>query len=103
MSDARVSLVAALLCVLPLLGQAAEPGIARRFGEVSEARVLEEAGSGENWLVNGGRFSGEHFSPLRQITADNVKQLGLAPARFRASIGPKIHAPGSVRSSSATC
>ena len=45
---------------------------------MTEARVLEEANTGENWLVNGGRFSGEHFSPLAQISDGNVAQLGLA-------------------------
>jgi len=54
------------------------PAAERRFGDVTEARVLGEASSGENWLVNGGRFSGEHFSPLSQITTGNVDQLGLA-------------------------
>ena len=55
---------------------AEQPATERRFGDVTEAGVLEEAASGENWLVNGGRFSGEHFSPLKQIAADNVDQLG---------------------------
>ena len=40
--------------------------------------MLAEENSGENWLVNGGRFSGEHFSPLSQINAENVSKLGLA-------------------------
>ena len=32
-------------------------------GNVTENRVLAEADSGDHWLVNGGRFGGEHFSP----------------------------------------
>ncbi len=53
------------------------PG-AKSPGEVTEARVLGEAGSGDSWLVNGGNFEGHHFSPLTQIDENNVKQLGLA-------------------------
>ena len=69
-----------VLAALLLLSTACaeKPAPERRFGDVTEARVLEEAVSGENWLVNGGRFSGEHFSPLEQITAGNVDRLGLA-------------------------
>ena len=67
------------MALLPqLLAHAEKPAIERRFGDVTEARVLAEAASGENWLVNGGRFSGEHFSPLKRITTGNVDQLGLA-------------------------
>ncbi len=58
--------------------QAGEPTTGKRFGDVTQARVLKELDSGENWLVNGGRFTGEHYSPLAQITDRNVKQLGLA-------------------------
>ena len=68
-----------LVGLLPqLLAHAEKPATERRFGDVTEARVLAEAASGENWLVNGGRFSGEHFSPLKRITTGNVDQLGLA-------------------------
>ena len=58
--------------------RAAEPGDAAPLGNVTQARALAEIDSGENWLVNGGRFGGEHFSPLAQIDISNVKQLGLA-------------------------
>ena len=68
-----------LVALLPQMVLYAEkPATERRFGDVTEARVLAEAASGENWLVNGGRFSGEHFSPLKRITTGNVDQLGLA-------------------------
>jgi quinohemoprotein ethanol dehydrogenase len=41
---------------------------------------LERArdGSGEHWLLNGGSFRAEHYSPLTQIDAANVAKLGLA-------------------------
>ena len=65
---------------LPLeFGQSAESeATAKRFGDVTEARVLAESDSGENWLVNGGRFTGEHYSPLTGINDANVEQLGPA-------------------------
>jgi quinohemoprotein ethanol dehydrogenase len=47
-------------------------------GNVSEARVLAESGNGNNWLVNGGNFGSQHFSPLRQIDDKNIGKLGLA-------------------------
>jgi quinohemoprotein ethanol dehydrogenase len=47
-------------------------------GNVTEARVLGEASSGDNWMVNGGNFGSQHFSPLKQISDKNVAKLGLA-------------------------
>jgi quinohemoprotein ethanol dehydrogenase len=47
-------------------------------GTVTQARVLAEAGRGENWLVNGGNFESQHFSPLKSITDQNVDRLGPA-------------------------
>ena len=35
-----------------------------KAGNVSEARVVAEASKGSNWLVNGGNFGSQHFSPL---------------------------------------
>ena len=72
-----VAFAAILLPLEPAL--AAESDVAARLpGNVTEARVLAEIESGENWLVNGGRFTGEHFSPLAAINDSNVEQLGLA-------------------------
>src|SRR5262245_29668831 len=47
-------------------------------GKVTQARVLAEAGRGDNWLVNGGNFESQHFSPLKSITDRNVGRLALA-------------------------
>jgi PQQ-dependent dehydrogenase (methanol/ethanol family) len=47
-------------------------------GDVTNARVLAESASGENWFLKGGNFRGEHFSPLTQVNAENVSDLGLA-------------------------
>ena len=77
MSAPSLRAVLAAILVLPA-ACTEEPATEGRFGDVTEARVLEEATTGENWLVNGGRFSGEHFSPLDQVTAANVDQLELA-------------------------
>jgi glucose dehydrogenase len=49
-----------------------------KAGDVSERRVLAEASKGSSWLVNGGNFGSQHFSPLTQISDKNVGQLGLA-------------------------
>src|SRR5260370_35593506 len=46
-------------------------------GNVTQARVLAEAGHGDNWLVNGGTFESQHFSPLKSITDQNIGGLGL--------------------------
>jgi quinohemoprotein ethanol dehydrogenase len=47
-------------------------------GNVTQARVLAEVGRGDNWLVNGGNFESQHFSPLKSITDQNIGGLGLA-------------------------
>jgi feruloyl esterase len=47
-------------------------------GNVTQARVLAEAGRGDNWLVNGGNFESQHFSPLKSMTDQNIGRLGLA-------------------------
>src|SRR5438445_7464919 len=49
-----------------------------RPGDVNEARVMSDAATGNNWLVNGRTNDSKHFSPLKQINASNVANLGLA-------------------------
>ncbi len=49
-----------------------------KAGNVTEARVMAEASSGVNWMVYGGNFGSQHFSPLKQINDKNVGRLGLA-------------------------
>ena len=73
-------LLALALAVPPAkFGLAAEPETnGEQFGIVTETRVLSESDSGENWPVNGGRFTGEHYSPLAGIHDGNVENLGLA-------------------------
>jgi quinohemoprotein ethanol dehydrogenase len=47
-------------------------------GNVTQARVLAGASGGNNWLVNGGNFESQHFSPLKSINDQNINRLGLA-------------------------
>jgi quinohemoprotein ethanol dehydrogenase len=47
-------------------------------GDVTEARVIADASTGNNWLVGGRSFDEQHFSPLKQITDQNIGTLGLA-------------------------
>jgi quinohemoprotein ethanol dehydrogenase len=44
---------------------------------VSDLRIAAET-SGDNWLVKGGSFSQQQFSPLKQLNDKNVAHLGLA-------------------------
>ena len=47
-------------------------------GNVTQARVLADASGGNNWLVNGGNFESQHFSPLKSINDQNINSLGFA-------------------------
>ncbi|MGC1493486.1 MAG: PQQ-binding-like beta-propeller repeat protein [Candidatus Acidiferrum sp.] len=49
-----------------------------RAGDVTEARVMADAAAGNEWLLNGRTSDEQHFSPLQQITDQNVGGLGLA-------------------------
>ena len=59
-----------LLILFPLLSASQ--------GNVTDARVLAESDSGEHWFTKGGSFRGDHYSPLDQVNAGNVRELGLA-------------------------
>jgi PQQ-dependent dehydrogenase (methanol/ethanol family) len=52
--------------------------VAQTAGSVTEARVLAEAASGDNWFLKGGSFRGDHYTPLDRVSDDNVADLGLA-------------------------
>ena len=45
---------------------------------VTQVRVLADASGGSNWLVNGGNFESQHFSPLKSINDQNINRVGLA-------------------------
>jgi quinohemoprotein ethanol dehydrogenase len=48
-----------------------------KIGNVNGARVAAD-NDGANWLLNGRNFESQHFSPLKQITDQNISGLGLA-------------------------
>jgi quinohemoprotein ethanol dehydrogenase len=45
---------------------------------VDDARIIENAKTGKEWLSNGLDYGANRFSPLDQITTANVGKLGLA-------------------------
>ena len=45
--------------------------------DVTNKRVLEESATGENWFLKGGRFDGQHYTPLAQVDDENISDLGL--------------------------
>ncbi|HEX4986089.1 MAG TPA: PQQ-binding-like beta-propeller repeat protein [Burkholderiales bacterium] len=46
--------------------------------DLADARLLDARADASNWLLHGRSYANERFSPLRQITAENVRDL--APA-----------------------
>jgi PQQ-dependent dehydrogenase (methanol/ethanol family) len=57
---------------------AAPPVTERRYAEINQERIIAEQDSGENWLSYGRTYDEQRFSPLTQISKENVGQLGLA-------------------------
>jgi quinohemoprotein ethanol dehydrogenase len=51
---------------------------AAEVANVDDARIIENAKTGKEWLSNGLGYSVNRFSPLDQINAANVGKLGLA-------------------------
>ncbi len=49
-----------------------------RTGNVTEARILANTTTGEEWLIGGADFSASHYSPLSKVNAGNVSDLGIA-------------------------
>jgi len=87
----RVGIVAtSLLAATAIVAQtSAQPGPATATaspaqtggvtrGNVTQARVLSATDRKDNWLVYGGNFESQHFSPLNGISDRNVGGLGLA-------------------------
>src|SRR5438477_7471414 len=71
-----LALVVVAMGVAIVLRSAADS--AAKPGDVNEARVLSDAATGNNWLLNGRTFDAGHFSPLQQITDKNIDGLGMA-------------------------
>jgi quinohemoprotein ethanol dehydrogenase len=55
-----------------------EVGAAELAANVDAGRITAADQDPTNWLTYGRTYSEQRFSPLARITADNVKQLGLA-------------------------
>jgi alcohol dehydrogenase (cytochrome c) len=45
---------------------------------VTDSMMLESAADENNWLLHGRTYDNQRYSTLKQITADNIKSLGLA-------------------------
>jgi len=78
-SDATIPGVRALLMLLvcSVVG-AVEAARAGASADVDARRMAEADHDPGNWMSYGRTYSEQRFSPLERITADNVKQLGLA-------------------------
>jgi quinohemoprotein ethanol dehydrogenase len=75
----RVSSIAAVCVALGLsCGCKAPTETAPKPGDVTDARVSSPDAAANNWLLNGRTFDEGHFSPLKQITDQNVSGLGVA-------------------------
>src|ERR1700682_3228473 len=71
-----LTLVIAAIGVAIVLRSSADS--AAKPGDVNEARVMSDAATGNNWMVNGRTNESKHFSPLKQINDQNAGNLGLA-------------------------
>src|ERR1700684_4025795 len=71
----------ALTGLVVALGAVSSIALASRAAEVAnvdDARIIDNAKTGKEWLSNGLGYSVNRFSPLDQINAANVGKLGLA-------------------------
>lgn len=73
-----IASLAVLLATATVPARAARQRVVATAGDVTDARVTAAARRGRNWLVLGGDFGSEHYSPLSQIDSRNVERLGLA-------------------------
>ena len=67
-----------LVIALGAVSSIALPAQAGDVANVDDARIIENAKTGKEWLSNGLDYTVNRFSPLDQITAANVGKLGLA-------------------------
>lgn len=80
---AAALLVALLLAGCQRGGEAANP-LLENPAAVTDQRLLAAPADGSQWIIQGGGYSGQHYSRLSQIDASNVGQLKLA---LRAGLG----------------
>ncbi|SMQ69386.1 alcohol dehydrogenase (cytochrome c)/quinohemoprotein ethanol dehydrogenase [Altererythrobacter xiamenensis] len=72
----RIGFVLAATLALAACGKQEDAGPVLATEGVTDAMIA--AGNGEEWLTYGGDYDERRFSPLDQINADNVGELGLA-------------------------
>jgi quinohemoprotein ethanol dehydrogenase len=72
------ALTAVCFVVVIVVAVHSSAGRPAKIADVNEARVMSETADGGDWLLNGRTFDEQHFSPLKQITDQNVGGLGLA-------------------------
>ncbi|MBU2676346.1 MAG: PQQ-dependent dehydrogenase, methanol/ethanol family [Gammaproteobacteria bacterium] len=70
--------VVALVCGCGQKNQAGPNAVQPGVISVTAARLLSAGGDSDNWLSHGRTYDEQRFSPLSQITTDNVPELGLA-------------------------
>ena len=65
--------------VIALGAVSSVPGAARAgdLGNVDDARIVQNAKTGKEWLSNGLDYGANRFSPLDQITTTSVAKLGI--------------------------
>ncbi len=72
------SLATVAVLFLAFTGCKTAPEKQVKWGDVNDARVAADAGTGTNWLLNGRTNDSKHFSPLALVNDKNVSELGLA-------------------------
>src|ERR1700722_17112417 len=83
-STYRIAVAAALALAVGACGQPPSPGGAAaspppvKRAAVDVARLIAADAEPGNWMAPGRTYGEQRFSPLENINADNVKQLGLA-------------------------
>ena len=75
---ALLSLAAALTACQPKPTAAPPAPAAKPAAQVDAARLAAAGTDGANWLSTGRTYDEQRHSPLKQVNADNVAQLGLA-------------------------
>ena len=77
MFRSRVFLHMAVVSVLIGIGCKGRPQTESPSG-VNDERLVHADEDAQNWLTHGRTYSEQRFSPLKQITDQNISQLGLA-------------------------
>jgi len=74
----RLGYALAALALLVVLTACNRSAVRSEPASVDQARLLGADNEPQNWLTYGRTYSEQRFSPLAQITTENVKRLGLA-------------------------